>query len=324
MGFLSDFGGGALNTVQGGWDILTGQGEQKAKNKEVRTAAQRDREQKKVFDDWFASMYGQPEDKFDADYYLKNNKDVAEKYGIDINNITEKDKKKAKKHYDKFGMAEGREAYDLSTEFTPYKERLSGDIAYKQGNDQRLLRSFLNTNNRIRENNQGTYGNLSALVDAYKGRALSAPMQISGAGFTGAPMEITTRTAQDARNYITDQFGALNRLANETANLNLQGSQAVNQYRNAYTPNRVENEYANYLQSLKDRDDSLRYGIPTTSSTGSYDAPTNILAGLGSAAKIFSQFIPFAPGDQSAASPAGGGGGGMANGFSQGAFSLGG
>ena len=279
MGIINDLAGSGVN-------------QSKAKNKEARTAAPRDSAQQQIFDDFMTYLYGQPEDKFDAEYYLKNNKDVADKYGIDVNNISEKDKKKAEKHYNKFGKEEGRAAYDASMDQTPYRERLEEDTGYKQGNDQQLLSSILDTNSRIRENNQRTYGNLEDLANSQRGLSKSF-VNVSGAGVTGSPIPVQTRGMQNALNYVTGQEGALNQLANATANLNLQGAQAVNQYQNAYTPNRAANEYMNYIQSLSDKQDALRYGIPTETTTGTYqpsflETLGSLMSAAGGAAKIAS------------------------------------
>ena len=45
---------------------------------------------------------------FNADYYIQNNPDVANALGMNPKNITDKDRFKAAKHYERFGREAGR------------------------------------------------------------------------------------------------------------------------------------------------------------------------------------------------------------------------
>lgn len=287
MGFLSDFAGGATSTVMGGWDALTGQGEQKAKNKEVQKAAPRDADQQLMWNDFFKSLYGNSLNSYagkDGSYdeylnkFIDKNPDIMSILGVDPANVSDADRKKVADYY----------AQNYNT--PSYRERLTQDTGYKQDNDQQLLSAILDTNSQTRDNNQQHYGSLQELVDQNRDMA-GQRFSVGGLGIS-SPLVGTTRSGRDARDYVTEQLGALNQLANANAALNTSGAQAVNQYRNAYTPNRVENEYMNYIQGLASEQDKLRYGIPSTASTGTYDAPTNVLAGVGQVADIFGSLMP--------------------------------
>jgi hypothetical protein len=75
----------------------------KAKNTEASKAAPRDEDQLKMWEGFTELLFGSPTDefdRFDVDYYIKNNPDVRQKLKIkDPGNITDKDRERAKKYY---------------------------------------------------------------------------------------------------------------------------------------------------------------------------------------------------------------------------------
>ena len=343
---------GITDIVKDGWDLLTGQGEQKGKNVETNSAAPRDADQSQIWDSFMSSMFGSDavNQDFDADYYLKNNPDVAKALGADPKLITDKDRAAAQKHYEKYGKNEGRNPYDPDTaQVKSLLERMTEDNNYNKTADTKLvddvggmrsdyLEGLKGTTNENIAANTAFGGQMEGLTDSFLSRlakntnifntntdkvmnnleptATMAPVNLSMGGFSTPFITGSQRYAQGAygdlnteKNNVNnadnlarfDSQGALaalfnsltkensgfkNALGETTFNQNTAQAGAENQLARDYAPNKTENAYQNILQQLAQWSEGMRYSIPTTTSTGSYNPPTNISAGLGSLLQI--------------------------------------
>ncbi|MDY6827228.1 MAG: hypothetical protein SVV67_08695 [Bacillota bacterium] len=337
MGLGGSIGGLASSAISGPAALAVGAiansgGEltkNKAKNKEETAAAERDEGQQKLWDEFQSFLFGSPDKEYerfdidyyiknnpevsgklkidpgnitdkdrkkaekyyksgasiDADYYILNNPDIVEAFGIDLNNITDKDRKKAKRHWEKYGQYEGRQASDAQT-YDPdtvieksYRERLGEDIDYTKNADTSLIDALSNITASKNEADEKYGGTLQELMDTYSGVANASPVNVSGAGISGGPWQLTTGSQRRAADNIADWGGVLNKLAYSTGENDLALAQAQNALAHTYTPNKIENEYMNYLQGRNDFYDTLRYKTPTTISTG--ETSPSILSQLG-------------------------------------------
>jgi len=361
---------GVTDIVKGGWDLLTGQGDQKGKNVETSSAAPRDADQSQIWDSFMSSMFGSDavNQDFDADYYLKNNPDVAKALGADPKLITDKDRAAARKHYDKYGRNEGRNPYDPDTAQTEsLLERMTEDNNYNKTADTKLvddvgamrsdyLEGLKGTTNENIAANTAFGGQMQGLTDSFLSRlakntntfntntdkimnnleptATMAPVKLSLGSFStpyitgsqryaqGAYSGLNTeknnvnnadnRTRFDSQSTLAALYNALTKensgfkdaLGETTFNQNTAQAGAENQLAKNYAPNSVENAYQNILQQIAQWSEGLRYSIPTTTSTGSYNPPTNIAAGLGSLLEILQGGAKVAkPGAATAADP---------------------
>jgi hypothetical protein len=288
MGVLGDIGGFISDT----WDNMTGSGESVAVNTEDRTAATRDAGQQQMFNDFLKYLFGGNEyRRYSIDEFIEKNSDVAKELGIDPKNITPNDRVRAEEYMRSVqaqsGMS-GPASAMLGERVTidPYRDRIAQDIGYTQQNDQALLDALSGITGDRNAANEQYGGTIQGLMDSWGGLANSAPINLTGAGLSG-PVQFATGSQRNAANNMTGWAGTLNDIANATANNNTVLAQIENQVANAYTPNRAQNEYLNYIGGLNAQNDQLRYGTPTTTSTGVYDPATNTLAGAGQLASLF-------------------------------------
>ena len=149
----------------------------------------------------------------------------------------------------------------------------------------------------------------------------SAPLMIS---IGGVPMAITSGSQRDAQTRYTGLVG--DRLTNNsnlgsniynantslydliknnavsnagfTEDMNAQNlgldmgqNTLVNQINRLYTPNKDQNDYQNWLQALNQSNDSLRYGTPTQTTTGSISGAGNIAPTIQGTMDIVSQIL---------------------------------
>ena len=237
----------------------------------------------------FYELMGSPE--FDAKTYLTENPEVAEELKIDPNNIGKKAASKAKQHYENYGKAAGLNAWPEDSKVQSLWQRLVDDTEWKKASDQAALSSLAETGV---EKRQASYGQSNALQNLIYGPtglplAGSNPIQITGPGLSGAPLQFTTGTQRRAHdNAVTDLESRKKALQEVVANKE-DLIQKQNIFNNTYTPNVAQNQYFDILQQLATAQDKLRYSLPSATNTATTD-PSG-MEKLGGMAQIGALFI---------------------------------
>jgi|GEM_PF-2933234 len=242
---------------------------------------------------------------FDPVYYLKKRPDVAKFYHIDPDHLTEQGAARAFEHYRRYGRKEGTppnvyaERGEALPETPSVEELVEQDIEAKKVAGERYLEDLGDILKGYEGRVSGLWGETGGALSRAI-RNLSAPDVVVKLGNFGVPIVSAPRrraavSLADVASEKTQRgLSLFDRLLKEKQALEAQQLAQETQY----TPATSRLKYLSMVQPIATSFNTLRYGLPSTTVSGSIPVPetpllSQLAGGLslvGEAARIGREF----------------------------------